>query len=378
VSNSNSLKTIVFGTVLLVGAVTLALWGISSRARALSVVTKETRELAVPTVVVVRPERGAPEQEIVLPGSMQAFVDAPIYARTNGYLRKWYVDIGARVHAGEVLADIDTPEVDRQLDQARADLATAEANTRLAQITAERYRDLIKTDSVSKQDVDNANGSLEARETAVASSQANVSRLEQLHAFGKIEAPFAGVITARNVDIGALIDSGSNAKELFHVAAVDRLRVFVNVPEVYSRVAMPGLTVDLTLTEFPGRRFTAKLTRTAQSIDVASRTLLTEVDVDNPKGELLPGSYAQVHFKLPTEASTFTLPVNALIFGAEGLRIATIKDGRVAFGPITLGRDYGNSVEVVAGLSGNEQVIINAPDSLKADDTVHIAEAKEP
>src|SRR5579862_9557271 len=266
---------------------------------------------------------------------MQAFTDAPIYARTNGYLRKWYADIGAHVHAGEVLADIDTPEVDQQLEQARADLATAEANARLAQTTAERYRDLIKTDSVSKQDLDNANGALEARDTAVSSARANVRRLDQLHGFGKITAPFDGVVTARNTDVGALIDSGSNAKELFHVAAVHRLRVFVNVPEIYSRAALPGMKADLTLTEFPGRAFTGTLARTAQSIDVASRTLLTEIDVENPKGELLPGSYAEVHLKLGSAASTFTLPVNAVIFRTEGVLVAQVRaDGHVAIQPV--------------------------------------------
>ena len=237
----NALAEVGGGVLLLVVAVGLAFWGISTRAKALSVVTKETRELAVPTVSVITPERGAPQQEIVLPGTMQAFTDAPDLRAHDGYLRKWYVDIGARVRAGQVLADIDTPEIDQQLEQARADLATAEANARLAQTTAERYRDLIKTDSVSKQDLDNANGSLEAKATAVTSSRANVKRLEQLHAFGKITAPFDGVVTARNTDVGALIDSGSNAKELFHVAAVHRLRVFVNVPEIYSRAARPGM-----------------------------------------------------------------------------------------------------------------------------------------
>jgi len=361
--------------LLLILAGGLAFWGISGRARALSIVTKETRELAVPTVSVIRPERGAPQEEIALPGTMQAFIDAPIYARTNGYLRKWYSDIGARVHAGQVLADIDTPEVDRQLDQARADLATAEANERLARTTAERYRDLITTDSVSRQDLDNANGSLEARQTAVDAARANVKRLEQLHAFGRIEAPFDGVVTARNTDIGALIDLGSNARELFHVASVQQLRVFVNVPEAYSRAARPGLKADLTLAEFPGRRFTCALARTAQAIDLASRTLLTEFDVDNPKGELLPGSYAEVHMKLGTGASTFTLPVSAIVFNGKGLQIATVKDDRVTLVPVSLGRDYGNTVEVVSGLSGDEQVIVNPPDSLESGNEVRIAEA---
>jgi RND family efflux transporter MFP subunit len=378
-AHRRSLGPFVGGVLLIALAAGLAFRGISTRAKTLAMVTSETRELAVPTVAVIGPERGAPQQEIVLPGTMQAFTDAAIYARTNGYLRKWYVDIGARVKAGQVLADIDTPEVDQQLEQARADLATADANTRLAQSTAERYRDLIKTDSVSKQDLDNANGSLEAKVTAATSSRANVRRLEQLHAFGRITAPFDGVVTARNTDVGALIDSGSNARELFHVAAVHRLRVFVNVPEIYSRAARTGMKADLTLTEFPGRTFTGTLARTAQSIDVSSRTLLTEIDVDNPKGELLPGSYAEVHLKLPTEASTFKLPVNAVIFRTDGVQVAVVREGgRVALQPVTLGRDYGNSVEVVAGLKGGEQIIINAPDSIEAGQTVHIAGAAAP
>jgi RND family efflux transporter MFP subunit len=371
-----SVGPLIGGVVLALVAMGLALWGISTRAKALSVVTQETRELAVPTVSVITPERGAPQQDIVLPGTMQAFTDAPIYARTNGYLRKWYADLGTRVRGGQLLADIDTPEIDQQLEQARADLATAEANTRLAQSTAERYRDLIKTDSVSKQDLDNANGSLEAKATAVASARANVRRLEQLHAFGRITAPFDGVVTARNTDVGALIDSGSNAKELFHIAAVHRLRVFVNVPEVYSRAARPGMHAVLTLSEFPGRPFTGTLARTAESIDVASRTLLTEIDVENPKGELLPGSYAEVHLKLPTGASTFKLPVNAVIFRTEGVRVALVDgNGRVRLQPVALGRDYGNSVEVVSGLNGDEQIIVNAPDSIENGQVVRVAGA---
>jgi RND family efflux transporter MFP subunit len=376
-SNRRSFGPLIGGALLLAVLVGLAFWGISTRAKSLDAVTKETRDLAVPTVSVIAAERGAPQQEIVLPGTMQAFTDAAIYARVSGYLRKWYVDLGARVRAGEVLADIDTPEVDQQLEQARADLATAEANGRLAQSTAERYRDLIKTDSVSKQDLDNANGSLEAKVTAVTSASANVKRLEQLKAFGKITAPFDGVVTARSTDVGALIDSGSNAKELFHVAAVHRLRVFVNVPQVYSRAARPGIKADLTLTEYPGRAFTGTLARTAQSIDVASRTLLTEIDVENPKGELLPGSYAEVHLKLASDASTFKLPINAVIFRTEGVRVAVVDaNGKVSLVPVTLGRDYGNSLEVVSGLSGSERIIINAPDSIEAGQAVRVAQSK--
>ncbi|MGH9144580.1 MAG: efflux RND transporter periplasmic adaptor subunit [Vicinamibacterales bacterium] len=376
-SNRRSFGPLIGGLLLLAALAGLAFWGISTRAKSLDVVTRETRELAVPTVAVIAAERGAPQQEIVLPGTMQAFTDAAIYARVPGYLRKWYVDLGARVKAGQVMADIDTPEVDQQLEQARADLATAEANARLAQSTAERYRDLIKTDSVSKQDVDNANGSLEAKATAVTSAGANVRRLEQLKGFGRIAAPFDGVVTARSTDVGALIDSGSNAKELFHVAAVHRLRVFVNVPEVYSRAAQAGIKADLTLTEFPGRSFTGTLARTAQSIDVASRTLLTEIDVDNQKGELLPGSYAEVHLKLPGEATTFKLPINAIIFRTEGVRVAVVGDGgKVTLLPVTIGRDYGNSLEVVSGLNGRERIIVNAPDSIEPGDTVRVAEPK--
>jgi RND family efflux transporter MFP subunit len=368
---------VVGGSVLLLVAIGVAFWGISTRAKALSVVTKETRELAVPTVSVTQPDKGSPQQEIVLPGTMQAFADAPIFARTNGYLRKWYADIGTRVKAGQVLAEIDTPEVDQQLEASRADLATADANLRLAKTTADRYRDLIKSNSVAQQDLDNANGNLEARQTAVASSQANVKRLEQLHAFGRITSPFDGVVTARNTDIGALIDSGSNAKELFHVASVNRLRVFVSVPEVYSRSTRPGMEADLTLSEYPGRRFTGKLARTAEAIDVATRSLLAEFDVDNPKGELLPGSYAQVHIKLPTQTSSFKLPVNALIFRGQGLQVATVVDGsRVQLTSVVAGRDFGTSVEILSGLTGDEQVILNPPDSIQAGETVRVAPSR--
>jgi RND family efflux transporter MFP subunit len=363
----------VLGAVVVLGAVGTVMWGVSTRTRALGVVTHETRDMAVPAVAVVAPTRSAPQEEIVLPGTIQAFTDAPIYARTNGYLKRWHVDIGARVHAGQLLAEIDTPELDQQLLQARADLSTAQANARLAQTTAERYRDLIQSDSVSRQDLDNANGNLEAREAAVESARANVKRLEQLQAFRRIEAPFAGVVTARNTDIGALIDSGSNAKELFHVAAVNKLRVFVNVPQVYSRAARAGLSADLTLKEFPGRRFSGTLARTANSIEVASRTLLTEIDVDNPRNELLPGSYAEVHIKLPTATTTLQLPVDALIFKGDGLQVATVDaHNRVALVTVTTGRDFGDMVEVLSGLSGGERVISNPPDSLSPGDTVRV------
>jgi RND family efflux transporter MFP subunit len=366
---------IVGGMLLMVAALGLAFWGISTRAKALDVVTKETRELAVLTVNVVTPQRGVPQQEIVLPGTMQAFTDASIYARTNGYLKRRLVDIGSKVRAGQMLAEIDTPELDQQIEQARADLATAEANSRLAASTADRYRELIKTESVSRQDLDNANGNLEARLTAVESARANVKRLEQLHAFRRIEAPFDGVITARSTDIGALIDSGSGARELFHIAEVHRLRVFVSVPQVYSQLAQPGIKAELTLKEFGGRTFTGTLARTAQSIDIASRTLLTEIDVENPKGELLPGSYAEVHLKLPTPASTLKVPVATLIFRAEGLQVATVKGDQVQIVTVTAGRDFGSDIEIASGLTGTEQVVVNPPDSLVDGVTVRVAAA---
>jgi RND family efflux transporter MFP subunit len=360
------------GLILLAAAVGLALWGINGRANALAVVTRETRDAAVPTVQVIHATAGAAAQEIVLPGTVQPFTDAPIYARTSGYLRKWYADIGTRVNAGQVLADIDTPEVDQQLNQARADLATAEANEKLAKTTADRYRDLIKTNSVAQQDLDNANGALEARDTAITSAKANVNRLEELHGFARLEAPFDGVVTARNVDVGALVTAGSG-RELFHVAAVQRLRVYVNVPEVYSRAATPGLKANLTLAEYPGRNFPGTLARTSQSIDVASRTLLTEIDVDNKSGELLAGSYVQAHLKLPAPEATTRLPVNALIFSSDGLQVAKFINGKAVLSTVTLGRDYGDSVEVLTGLTPADSVIVNPPDSLESGTPVNAA-----
>ena len=356
------------------------IWGISSRRKANAQLAQETHELAIPTVMVVHPKRGAPQQEIVLPGDMQAYTDAPIYARTNGYLKSWRVDIGALVKAGQLLAEIDTPEIDQQLLQTRADLATAEANLRLAEITATRYKDLMKTESVAQQDVDNATGNFEARRTTVESAKSNVRRLEELQSFKKIYAPFDGVITARNTDIGALIDSGSSggaARELFHIAAVKQLRVYVNVPQVYSPYVQPGLRAELTLTEYPGRRFEGTLVRNSGSIDNATRTLRTEIDVNNPSGELRPGSYVEVHLKLPTSVTTFTLPVNVVIFKAAGMQVATVKDGKtIALISITPGRDFGTEMEILVGLKGDESVVINPSDSLTNGQAVRLAQVQ--
>jgi RND family efflux transporter MFP subunit len=350
--------------------------GIVPRERAKASLKNETYNLAVPTVDVIHPKLGAPSQEIQLPGTMQAFVDSPIYARTDGYLRKWYHDIGSHVKTGELLADIETPEVDQQLGQARADLDTAIANLNLAQVTAERYVDLKNSDSVSKQDVDNATGDLAAKKAIVESSRHNVERLVELQSFEKVYAPFDGVITARNTDVGYLINSGNGgaAQELFHMAATNKLRVFVNVPQQDSPAAKPGLTADLTLGQFPGRRFHGTLVRTANSIDLASRTLLVEVDVNNPTGELLPGAYTEVHLKLPESRPTYVLPVTTLIFQAQGMQVAEVyAKNRAALKSVTIGRDYGNSVEIASGLNGDESIINNPPDSLISGEEVKIA-----
>jgi RND family efflux transporter MFP subunit len=376
-SPPGNVKRIISAVVVLLLVGGIIFWGIAVRTKASVTVARETREMAVSTVAVVRPQRASPSQEIVLPADIQAWTDAPIYARTNGYLKRWYVDIGAHVKAGQLLAEIETPEVDQQLQQARADLATAEANYRLAEITAARFQDLLKSDSVSKQDTDNAVGDFQAKKAMVQSAQFNVKRLQDLQSFQKIYAPFEGVITVRKTDIGALINSGNGgpALELFHIAATRTMRVYVNVPQIYSRAARPGLTADLVLPEFSGRRFQGKLVRTAEAIDAATGTLLTEIDVNNPTGELLPGAYAEVHLKVPAGSSTYLLPVNTLIFRSAGLRVATVIDGNHAvLVPVTLGRDFGTEVEVVAGLNGEETVIVNPPDSLVSNATVRIAQ----
>lgn len=354
--------------------------GILPRLRARAALRQQTYRLAIPVVDAIHPQRGAPQTEIVLPGNMQAFMDSPIYARTSGYLQKWYVDIGARVKQGQLLAEIETPEIQQQLDQARADLNTAQANYRLSQITAERYQGLLKSDSVSKQDVDNAVGDFEARKAMVASAESNVKRLEALQSFARIYAPFDGVITARNTDVGHLIDSGASggaATELFHIAAIRDLRVYVNVPQQYSQSARRGLAADLTLPEFPGRRFRGTLVRTADAIDPASRTLLAEVDVANPSGELLPGAYTEVHLKVPSGPPAFILPVTALIFRSEGLQVAVVENGnRAELRKITLGRDFGNTVEVTSGLRAADLVIVSPPDSLISGEEIQLAAAQ--
>jgi RND family efflux transporter MFP subunit len=357
---------IVLIAVVVVGLLVLS--GVIPRLRSRKALAAETNELAAPTVLVIQPKRGAPSQEILLPGNIQAFVDAPIYARTNGYLKRWYFDIGSHVKPGQLLAEIESPEVDQQLSQAQADLGTAIANLHLSQITANRYSDLIKQDAVSQQETDNAVSDLASRNTAVKSAQANVDRLKQLVSFEKVYAPFDGVVTARNTDIGQLIDSGASggqARSLFQVAAINKLRVFISVPQIYSQAATPGLTADLTFAEFPGRRFQGKLVRTSRSIDPTARTLNVEVDVDNSKGELLPGAYTEVHLKLKEDIPTMTIPVSALLFRREGLRVAVAKsDDTAELVPVTLGRDFGDFAEITTGLTGQERIIANPPDSI--------------
>lgn len=361
--------------VAVAGALT---FGILPRVTARTTLRKENAQMALPTVAVIHPERTAQAEEVVLPANVQAFISAPIYARTNGYLKKWYADIGAHVKEGQLLAEIETPEVDQQLLQARADLNTAEANLNLAEITANRYQDLLKSNSVSQQETDNATGALAANKATVEANQANVSRLQQLQSFEKIYAPFTGVITARKTDIGDLIDagaSGGSKTDLFDIAQPDKLRVYVNVPEAYSQAAKPGLTADLTLSEFPGRRFQGRLVRTAEAIDPASRTLLVEIDVVNPTGVLLTGSYAEVHLKLAAGSSSYVVPVNTLLFRKEGLRLAVVKDGKAVLTPVTPGHDFGDRMEIVGGLQGEESIIVNPPDSIISGEPVRIAQA---
>ena len=351
--------------------------GILERLRAGATLRTETNNLAVPVVSVVTPQRSAPSQEIVLPGNVQPFVTSPIFSRTNGYLKAWYFDIGARVKKGQLLAEIETPEIDQQFQQSRSNLATAEANLKLAEITKNRYQGLLKTHAVSQQDVDNAVGTYNANKAIVQANQANVRELETMQSFEKIYAPFDGVITARNTDIGDLINSGSSGDvktDLFHIAQPDVLRVYVNVPEDYSRVATPGLSATLTLAEFPGKEFPGKLVRTAEAINLSTRTLLTEVDVNNPTGQLLSGSYAQVHFKVPGRVSTFIIPVETLLFRSEGLRVAVVRGGKAELVPVTPGHDFGETIEIVSGLKGNESVIVSPPDSIVSGQQVQIAQ----
>jgi RND family efflux transporter MFP subunit len=397
------LKLLLVLLVVAVVAGALVTWGIKARVTAASVVTERTRDLAVPAVAVAHPRLGAMRDEVVLPGNIQAFTDSPIYARASGYLKRWYFDIGARVNAGQLLAEIEAPELDQQVRQAHANLQQArdaleqasanfqqgKANEDLARVTAQRWKDLVAKGVVSRQENDQYQAQYQAQiagqqslekaisaaRSNVASSEANLGRLEELQGYKMVRAPFDGIITARNTDVGALVNAGNGGpnQELFHMAATAQLRVFVNVPQIYSRSAVPGITAELTLAEFPGRHFTGKLVRTAEAIDPSTRTLLSEVDVDNASGSLRPGAYAEVHLKLPAAAPTLILPVEALIFRSEGLQVGILRAGnRVDLVPVAVGKDYGTEVEVVSGISAKDNVIVNPPDSLSSGSIVRV------
>ena len=360
----------------------ILIFGIRSRVKAENNLRTATAQMAVPSVSVVKPKQTASAQEIILPGNVQPFISSPIYARTDGYLKKWYFDIGAHVKAGQLLAIIQTPEVDQQLAQARSNLATAQANLELAKITRDRYQGLLGKHAVAQQDVDNAVGTYNANKAIVDADMANVQHYAALVSFENVYAPFEGVITARNTDIGDLINSGSSTAprtDLFDMAQPGTLRVYVNVPEEYSRGIIPGQTAsDIVLAEFPGEKFQGKLVRTASAINMTTRTLLAEIDVDNPKGTLLTGSYAEVHLKVPGQGSTFLIPVNTLIFRSQHLQVGVVRDGKVVLAEVTPGHDFGAEIEIVAGLKADDQVVLNPPDSLVSGQQVQIVDATLP
>ncbi len=340
-----------------------------------------TEALSIPTVAVFHAAAQPGDEQLVLPGTLQAYVESPIYARTNGYLRKWYRDIGSRVSKGEILAEIDTPEVDQQLSQARADLGTAQANAHLSEITSTRYAELLKTDGVSKQEVDNAAGDLAAKRATVQSGEANVRRLEELKSFQRVYAPFSGVITKRNVDTGTLINAGNGGatQQLFVLAQTDPIRVYVNVPENYAPSIKPGMGAYLELTQYPGQKFEGKVVRTSEAIDLSTRTLLTEVDVPNKTGQLLPGGYAQVNLKLKLTGQRLVVPVNALLFRSEGLS-AVVVDAQhhIRLQSLQIGRDYGTTLEVLNGLKVDDWIVLNPADSLESGQAVHVKEVSNP
>ena len=380
--------------------------GIRLRIRTATAVKQETLDLSVPSVSVVHPKLGSATNEVVLPGSIQAFIDSPIYARASGYVKQWYTDIGTRVKAGQALAEIDAPELDQQVTQAKgavsqsqaaveqaaANLQQGRANEELARVTAQRWSNLVAKGAVSRQENDTYQAQYQAQAANVESlakavaaarsnldaAQANLGRLQDLQAFKIVRAPFDGVITARNTDYGALINAGNGgpAQELFHIAAIKKLRVFVNVPQAYARSAVTGTPAELTLAEFPGRRFRGQLVRTAEAMDAGTRTLLVEVDLDNSGGELRPGAYAEVHLLLPASARSVIIPVSALLFRKEGLRLGVLREGnKVQLMPVVLGKDYGNEVEVVSGITPDDQVIMDPPDSLMSGAVVRVVPA---
>jgi RND family efflux transporter MFP subunit len=350
------------------------IYGVRSRSDAQHDLKLATLRAAVPTVTVVHPTRGSKAQEVVLPGNTTAFIDTSIYARTNGYLKQWFVDIGARVRAGELLAIIEAPEVDQQLQQGEADLKSAQANEQLAETTNVRWQALVAKHAVSVQEADQVKSDLAAKQATTAASEANVRRLRQLQSYERVTAPYAGVITARSTDVGALINAGSASEphELFHLAQIGKLRVFVAVPEIYADSVRDGEQVDITTDADPGHIIHGIVTRNSNAISQSSRTLNVEVDVDNKTGELLPGAYVFVHMKLPGASNTVTIPSNALLFRAQGLQVGVVRDGRVQLVNIAVGHDYGSSVEVTSGLTPTDSVILDPSDSLMSGMPVEI------
>jgi RND family efflux transporter MFP subunit len=360
----------------------LGIYAVSQRMSEHKALAQQTEQMAVPYVSVIRASPIDADSEMVLPGNLKPYVESPLYARTNGYLKKWYKDIGSHVQKGDLLAEIDTPEIDQQLAQARADLVTSQANLSLSTLTATRYQDLIKSDSVSRQDLDNANGDLAARRAMAQSADANVKRLEEMESFRHVYAPFAGIITQRNVDTGTLINAGNGGtatKEMFDLAQIDPMRVFVAVPQSYSPSIHLGLKACLSLTELAQRKFCGQVVRTANSIDPNTRTLLTEVDVPNPSGTLLPGSYAEVHFDVRVTGQRLSLPVNALLFRPDGTMAAVVgPDNRINLKQLTIGRDFGNALEVLQGIDPTDRIVVNPPDALEQGEPVNLAPQDAP
>jgi RND family efflux transporter MFP subunit len=360
---------------LLLVALALAVWGQVERVMARNSLGKETAGDAIPTVVTVNPNRNPLGEDLVLPGSVQAYIEAPIYARTAGYLRTWYTDIGSPVKKGQLLAEIDTPEVDQQLAQAIADLATARANQALSDSTNARWKALLETESVSRQEAEEKAGDAAAKRATADAAAANVSRLRELESFKRVVAPFDGVITARNTDIGALINAGQSAgSELFRLADTHKLRIYVQVPEPYAAAAKPGLDADLRFSEQQGKAYTATVVRTSNALDPALRTLQVELQLDNTHGELFPGAYAEVHFKLGRNSQSLRLPANTVLFRAAGLQVATVDaEQRIRLKSIVEGRDFGNTIEVLSGLEAGDRVVLNPPDSIIDGVTVRVA-----
>jgi RND family efflux transporter MFP subunit len=357
----------ILGILFVIALLAAIFYGLHVRSSHEKELTQATDEAAVPTVNVIRPQAGSAAQELVLPGNVQAFTETPIYSRTNGYLKKWYFDIGSHVRKGQLLAEIETPEVDQQLQQSRAELERIQANMELAGVTSNRWQSLLAKHAVSQQEADQARSNYIAAQAAVDASKANVRRLEQLQSYEKITAPFDGIITARNTDIGDLITAGSgatNPRELFHLAATGKLRVYVAVPEVYADAIHNGDKADLAQDSNPSVKIPGRIVRNASAIDHTTRTLNVEVDVDNRDNALLPGAYVFVHFHVPGAVNTVTIPSNALLFRSEGLRASVVRNDRVQLVPVTIGHDYGGTVEVTSGLNPSDEIILDPSDSI--------------